>query len=64
MHSVIGLPNLCSDNVSLLQIVVWGCMFLLLPAVGLCIFGCAILTSEGSWTLSPVYICLPKAVKL
>ena len=64
VHSIIGLPNLCSVNVSLLQIVVRGCMFLLLPVVGLCIFGCAILTSEGSWTLSPVYVCLPKAVKL
>ena len=39
-------------------------MFLPLPAVGLCVCGYAILTSEGSWTLSPVYICLPKAVEL
>ena len=37
-------------------------MFLPLPAVGLCVFCCAIRTSEGSWTLSPVYVCLPKAV--
>ena len=39
-------------------------MFLPLPAVGLCVFGCAILTSEGSWTLSLAYVFLPKAVGL
>ena len=39
-------------------------MFLPLLAVGLCVFGCAILTSEGSWTLSPVYVCVLKAVGL